>query len=72
MLSLAPWDFLCRLRLGRAFENQIKRLDQPHVKYNFNKLPGGKSDTLLVRIIKLCHSGIRYFKQIFRKIFITF
>merc|ERR1711935_892725 len=56
MLSLAPWDFLCRLRLGRAFENQIKRLDQPSIKYNFSRLPGGKKDSLLVRIIKLAHS----------------
>ena len=55
-MSLAPWDFLCRLRLGRAFENQIKRLDDPLVKFNFKKLPGGRPDTLLVRIIKLCHT----------------
>ena len=55
LLSLAPWDFLCQLRLCRAFENQIRRLDDPKVKHDFGNLPGEKCEPLLTRIIKLCH-----------------
>ena len=55
MLSMVPWDFLCRLRLGRTFENQIRRLDDPKVKFNFSKLPGYRSDSLMMRIIKVAY-----------------
>ena len=55
MLSIAPWDFLCRLRLGRAFENQVRRLDNPKVKFNFNNLPGEREESLMTRLVRISY-----------------
>jgi len=53
LLSFRPWDFLCGLRIGRTFQNQIRNLDSPRNEYSFQRLPG-TNETLIVRIIKCC------------------
>jgi len=46
LLSFRPWDFLCGLRIGRTFQNQIRNLDSPRNEYSFQRLPG-TNETLI-------------------------